>query len=518
MSWNLFNGGKNYYMTQKEKLFLKEEQKRLDETTADVVRGSGGLQRTIDFELGFTLGAENQYATSTTLSHGQTALPRDFPFVNEYPKDWLEGYGLLDFVPRSLTDGRRYGLGTTHTFRPESGITLELGWKAEGSQALGNESPWVLGATQDIELSVGSDSDLSWSFAYSRRGSARSGGNDFLNLRADFSLLATRAALLPQALISLPLWDLVSPWEEDAFIAGLPQEFLSYFSEPRLSVTLRRRIGGTVADLYLPSFVALETARKTDTGVEAPPDQRSWAARVGFTPINMFGTQGLLPKSTTFSSDEYTLDLGWRTLSFGDSLRPIHGTTLALGARFYGLGRADLIQNQVQVPGLGSEYLPYTLSLSQSFDLTIADSYGLAANLKAGFPWSSPLPPTPETILPLTQNEEWQLVHNEGITFQVQGTWGSRSLGSDPESLGWFEEGAKNSDQGYLGSADFVPWSPSRPLSSMYLIHETILTLPYTGYFRGFVELGWRGTLTTGQEKWSHHIGGRIGVEILLEL
>jgi hypothetical protein len=167
---------------------------------------------------------------------------------------------------------------------------------------------------------------------------------------------------------------------------------------------------------------------------------------------------------------------------------------------------------------LGSEYLPYTLSLSQSFDLTIADSYGLAANLKAGFPWSSPLPPTPEIFLPLTQNEEWQLVHNEELTFQIQGAWGSRSLGSDQEDLIWFQETAKNTDQGYLGTAEFVPWSPTSPLSSIYLSHETILSLPYTGYLRGFVELGWRGTQTVGQDKWAHQIGGRVGLEILLEL
>ncbi len=37
LSWNLFNGGKTYYMTQKEKLFLKEEQKKLDDVTNEVI-------------------------------------------------------------------------------------------------------------------------------------------------------------------------------------------------------------------------------------------------------------------------------------------------------------------------------------------------------------------------------------------------------------------------------------------------------------------------------------------------
>ncbi|PIF04930.1 MAG: hypothetical protein CSA86_00040 [Arcobacter sp.] len=37
LNWNLFNGGKNHYMTQKEKLFLKEEQKKLDVITRKVV-------------------------------------------------------------------------------------------------------------------------------------------------------------------------------------------------------------------------------------------------------------------------------------------------------------------------------------------------------------------------------------------------------------------------------------------------------------------------------------------------
>jgi outer membrane protein, adhesin transport system len=37
LSWNLFSGGKTYHSTQKEELFLKEEQKRLDEVTQEVI-------------------------------------------------------------------------------------------------------------------------------------------------------------------------------------------------------------------------------------------------------------------------------------------------------------------------------------------------------------------------------------------------------------------------------------------------------------------------------------------------
>jgi len=37
LSWNLFNGGKTYHATKKEELFLKEEQKRLDEVTQEVI-------------------------------------------------------------------------------------------------------------------------------------------------------------------------------------------------------------------------------------------------------------------------------------------------------------------------------------------------------------------------------------------------------------------------------------------------------------------------------------------------
>ena len=38
LNWNLFNGGKTLAATEKEKLFLKEEQKKLDEITAEVVK------------------------------------------------------------------------------------------------------------------------------------------------------------------------------------------------------------------------------------------------------------------------------------------------------------------------------------------------------------------------------------------------------------------------------------------------------------------------------------------------
>ena len=37
LSWNLFNGGKTYYMTKKETIFLKEEQKKLDNITNEVI-------------------------------------------------------------------------------------------------------------------------------------------------------------------------------------------------------------------------------------------------------------------------------------------------------------------------------------------------------------------------------------------------------------------------------------------------------------------------------------------------
>jgi adhesin transport system outer membrane protein len=37
LSWNLFKGGKTYYMTQKEKIFLQEEQKKLDVITDEVI-------------------------------------------------------------------------------------------------------------------------------------------------------------------------------------------------------------------------------------------------------------------------------------------------------------------------------------------------------------------------------------------------------------------------------------------------------------------------------------------------
>jgi len=37
LSWNLFQGGKTYYMTEKERIFLKEEQKKLDAVTKEVI-------------------------------------------------------------------------------------------------------------------------------------------------------------------------------------------------------------------------------------------------------------------------------------------------------------------------------------------------------------------------------------------------------------------------------------------------------------------------------------------------
>jgi len=37
LSWNLFNGGKTHYMTQKETIFLKEEQRKLDAVTNEVI-------------------------------------------------------------------------------------------------------------------------------------------------------------------------------------------------------------------------------------------------------------------------------------------------------------------------------------------------------------------------------------------------------------------------------------------------------------------------------------------------
>ncbi|MGB3750025.1 MAG: TolC family protein, partial [Arcobacteraceae bacterium] len=36
LSWNLFQGGKTYYMTEKERIFLKEEQKKIDVITKEV--------------------------------------------------------------------------------------------------------------------------------------------------------------------------------------------------------------------------------------------------------------------------------------------------------------------------------------------------------------------------------------------------------------------------------------------------------------------------------------------------
>jgi len=37
LSWNLFNGGKTHHMTQKETIFLKEEQRKLDDVTNEVI-------------------------------------------------------------------------------------------------------------------------------------------------------------------------------------------------------------------------------------------------------------------------------------------------------------------------------------------------------------------------------------------------------------------------------------------------------------------------------------------------
>jgi adhesin transport system outer membrane protein len=46
MTWNLFNGGKTYHATQKEQLFLKEEQKKLDQITNEVVDEIKSVYRT----------------------------------------------------------------------------------------------------------------------------------------------------------------------------------------------------------------------------------------------------------------------------------------------------------------------------------------------------------------------------------------------------------------------------------------------------------------------------------------
>jgi adhesin transport system outer membrane protein len=46
LTWNLFNGGKTYHATQKEQLFLKEEQKKLDQITNEVVDEIKSVYRT----------------------------------------------------------------------------------------------------------------------------------------------------------------------------------------------------------------------------------------------------------------------------------------------------------------------------------------------------------------------------------------------------------------------------------------------------------------------------------------
>jgi hypothetical protein len=492
---------------------------------AGVSQTALGLTRSLSGTLQINFPGTGQVLTNFRFNHSQTSGPELGIQSMDYSTDWAESFRFLDFAPGSPNDGRSYGTGIQLGFGSAQGTRTNIEWSFSAQSNPGIDSPFRYQSNQSLGITLGQNHNLSLNVEYRRQGEASSNRWDFVDGLTDLRTIGDLVYQQPLVAVSPLIIDLFYPWNLEDL---LDQDLLTYTSRPQLSVTLRRRISGSLEDLYLPVFSRIQFGRSMESTRAEPRDLFVLGLVTGFTPINLFGTQGILPRASWFQSDQYTLDLGWQGLWPRIDYPSIHGITLSLSGTLFGVGiDQSTVSGRttsgsgpriIQVPGLSSRYTPNSLSLGLNMDGVIARFGGLQASLNGGFTWQSPLPETPDFFIQLTKDEPWQLLHSHGLNI-------STSLGpSQPNSrypeLQWYDSGSRVPTQGFLGSLNFTPWRINPGQFNLLLTHESILSLPHTGYVKGFISLGWniQPGLGITQTRSIHHLGGIIGLELLLQL
>ena len=190
---------------------------------------------------------------------------------------------LLRFKPTiSFTNGGRYRTGNEARFTDDETLTFSL--------------PFAV--TQKHRFAI------SWTKKAGSTNHADKGGN----YRRDLSDMLAASGGKDWYWRALPIYDLISAnlphtiLEETALTAGRAE---SLYYEGSYSASWKRVVFGTSLDIMLPSNLSVTFSRSIRTA-SSLSDLYQLKATVGYTALNVFGTQGTFPIASWFRQDEYS--------------------------------------------------------------------------------------------------------------------------------------------------------------------------------------------------------------------
>lgn len=506
-----------------------------------------GLARSLDIGMQARF-SESDFTWSSKLSLGLevSSLPLSglLPAVaDNYPVDWAQSFALWDFEPRSATDARSYKFQLAQSFGPGTGSGAGGGSATRGPELSmnyllaprfpNNSALAELVAGQEIRFATALDGDqgsrgdatLALEYRRSSVSNLAAGSAGFPNIGNDVETLGRAIGQYPLAAVSIPLVDLFLPWNAELWDGA--GDYASTSQSAGLSGTISRRSLGQVSDLWLPSSVRVAMLRQTASPGRVPQDVLSFGASVALTPINMFGSQGILGQGgdSGFLSDEYLLRLAYGAAIAPGKFDLFSTARLQVSAAFLGIGldTAASAQADRDVTAFLPGFFRNRLRVSNTFAVAANPAGGLSDKLSLDFTWATDLPPAPADLPGLREGKTWHLVHVDSLGLELTAAVAALRLPADEQAKAWFSKGGSGSYGGATWSgygsgsafADLAQLSVTGDSFSLFLSHASLLILPETGYVRVFVDLGVK-LPGPGFTDSVTHLGGRLGAELLL--
>jgi hypothetical protein len=224
--------------------------------------------------------------------------------------------------------------------------------------------------TIDISWSVswpagrGGDDGLAVTLRYARSlelAGVRPAGDPFTDETAGFfKLLADQRYFL----LGLPLLEILL--DDTAKVLDAWDGVDKAAWKPSLSVSVERRSGSRLADLFLPSTAELSVARVLEKRSDLSENAILIKPRVGTRALNLFGRLGSHPVMPFYRTDEFNISLSSAFSGSGVADLSLSELTLELYADILGFKEQSL--TLVNVFTLGSEAASATDNLQATFD------------------------------------------------------------------------------------------------------------------------------------------------------
>ena len=233
--------------------------------------------------------------------------------------------------------------------------TIDISWSAA----------WPAGGGRDDGLAV----TLRYARSLALAGVRQSGGPFTAETADFFRLLADQSYFL----LGLPLLEILLDDTEKMLDAWDGVDEAAW--KPSLSVSVERRSGSRLADLFVPATAELSVSRVLEKRSDLSENEILIRPRVGTRALNLFGRLGSHPVMPFYRTDEFNIALSSAFSGSGVADLSLSELTFELYADI--LGFKDQSLTLVNVFTLGSEAASATDGLQATFDWTTRPAGGV---------------------------------------------------------------------------------------------------------------------------------------------